>query len=441
VFQLNAAVNGNGGGVSPGGGSMGGNVLWASAMDAGRIIASRTPRSQVGIRAPIRLSSRVGRWQGIIVDERAVRAPPFPPTRSPPSSQVATGTALAGAMARVLACRHVSGMRADRLLTSVEFHTAGIGMRLITSGVPRLPGASIADKRAYFQQHLDHLRRGLCLPPRGHPGLLIAVLVDPVTPGADFGLLFMYPGGYYVSCGEATIGAATIAVSTGLVPAAAPDTRVLIDTEAGPVETIAHCEGDRVRAVTLRWTPAFVLRPAETVKLEGFGDVPLDLAVGAGNVFAIVEAARVGLAIRRDLAGEIARRGMAARAAVNEQLRVEAPGSGVVPIENVILHEPLAAGVSRNALVWGPGQVDVAPCGSGTCARLALFHHRGQLAVGGTCVSEGLSGLSFTGRIAGETVVAGHRAILPEITGSAHVTGTSQLTFDPDDPLRDGLPP
>ena len=129
------------------------------------------------------------------------------------------------------------------------------------------------------------------------------------------------------------------------------------------------------------------------------------------------------------------------RAAVNEQLRIEGPDGGATPIDNVLLHEPLARGVSRNALVWGPGQVDVAPCGSGTCARMALFHHRGELAVGESYTSEGLSGLTFTARLAAETSVGGRRAVLPEITGSAYITGTSQFLFDPDDPLREGLRP
>lgn len=331
-------------------------------------------------------------------------------------------------------------MRADRLITSIDFHTGGIGMRLLTAGMPRLPGATIAEKRRHFQQHHDDLRTGLCLEPRGHRGMLMAVLVEPVTPGADFGLFFMYPGGYYVSCGEATIGAATVAVSTGLVPRTGNETRVLIDTEAGAIETIAHGGRDRVDAVTIRWIPAYVLRTRETVKIEDVGEVPVDVAVGAGNVFAILDAASLGLAVRREAADDIARRGMAARAAVNEQLRVDAPGRGVAPIENVLVHEPLTAGVSRNALVWGPGQVDAAPCGSGTCARMALFHHRGELAVGGSYTSEGISGLAFTGRIAAETEVEGRRAILPEITGTAYITGTSQFLFDPDDPLRAGLP-
>ncbi|HXL46967.1 MAG TPA: proline racemase family protein, partial [Candidatus Binatia bacterium] len=100
-------------------------------------------------------------------------------------------------------------MRADRVIGTIDFHTAGIGMRLLTSGLGRLPGNTIAEKRQWFQEHLDDLRTGLCLEPRGHRGLLIAVMTEPVTPAANFGLFFIYPGGYYVSCGEGTIGAAT----------------------------------------------------------------------------------------------------------------------------------------------------------------------------------------------------------------------------------------
>jgi proline racemase len=331
-------------------------------------------------------------------------------------------------------------VRTDRLFTTVDFHTAGIGMRLVTAGLGRLPGDSIAARRRHFAEHLDHIRTGLCLEPRGHRSLLIAVLTEAVTPGADFGLFFMYPGGYYVSCGEGTIGAATVAVETGLVPKRGDATTLVIDTETGPIETVARMDSGRVKDVTIKWTASFVAQPAQVVKVDGLGEVPLDIAVGAGNVFAIVEAPAVGLAVRREQVGEIAARGMAVRQAIADHLTVSVPGQGPVPVENVIVHElPDARGVSRNALVWGPGQVDAAPCGSGTCARLALMHHRGRLRVGDTMTSEGLLGLSFLGRIAGETEVAGRPAIMPEITGTAYVTGTSQFFFDPDDPLRDGF--
>src|SRR5262250_2736732 len=135
-------------------------------------------------------------------------------------------------------------MRSDRVIATIDFHTAGIGMRLVTSGLGRLPGSTVAEKRRWFQEHLDHVRTGLCLEPRGHRALLIAVMTEPVTPDAAFGVFFMYPGGYYVSCGEGTIGAATVALETGMVPRRGPQTSIVIDTEAGPVETIARCEGD-----------------------------------------------------------------------------------------------------------------------------------------------------------------------------------------------------
>lgn len=330
-------------------------------------------------------------------------------------------------------------MRTDRVLGTIDFHTAGIGMRLLTSGLGSLPGRTIAEKRRRFQDRFDHLRTGLCLEPRGHRSLLIAAMTEPVTPGAHFGLFFFYPGGYYVSCGEGTIGAATAAVETGIVARGGSETLVVVDTEAGPVETIVRSAGDRVREVTLRWTPAFVVAAGQIVEVDGSGEVPVDIAVGAGNVFAIVEADHLGLGVRREQAKRIARRGMAVREAVNAQLHVEVPGAGKAAVDNVIVHElPDAGGVSPNALVWGPGQVDPAPCGSGTCARMALFHTRGLLGVGSSITSQGLLGLSFTGRIAGLSNVEGRPAILPEVTGTAYLTGTSQFWFDPDDPLRDG---
>src|SRR5215469_7552919 len=249
-------------------------------------------------------------------------------------------------------------MRSDRVINTIDFHTAGIGMRLLTSGLGRLPGGTITEKRRWFQEHLDHLRTGLCLEPRGHRGLLIAVMTEPVTPHASFGLFFIYPGGYFVSCGEGTIGAATVAIETGLVAREGNETPIVIDTEAGVVETIARSDGDRVTEVTLRWTPSFVALGDQSVEVEGVGEVPLDISVGVGNVFAVVEARHLGVAVRREHVKRIAQRGMAVREAVNAQLRVDVPGVGKTTVDNVLVHElPDPNGVSPNALVWGPGQV------------------------------------------------------------------------------------
>src|SRR2546427_7731468 len=173
-------------------------------------------------------------------------------------------------------------MRSDRLIGTIDFPAGGIGMRLLTSGLGRLPGDTIADKRRWFQEHLDDLRTGLCLEPRGHRSLLIAVMTEPVTPSAHFGLFFIYPGGYYVSCGEGTIGAATVALETGMVARAGAETPVVIDTEAGVVETLARSEGDRVREVPLPWTPSFLALPGQTVEVGGVGEGPLGIGGGVG---------------------------------------------------------------------------------------------------------------------------------------------------------------
>jgi proline racemase len=330
-------------------------------------------------------------------------------------------------------------MRSERVLATTDFHTAGIGMRLLTSGLGRLPGTTIGEKRRWFEDHLDHLRTGLCLEPRGHRSLLIAVMTEPVSPEAHFGLFFIYPGGYYVSCGEGTIGAATVAIETGMVERHGVETPVLIDTEAGLVETVVRWDGNRVVEVTLKWAASFLALADQRIEVEGVGEISVDIAVGVGNVFAVAEAGRLGVSVDREQVSKIARRGMAVREAVNAQLHVDVPGLGKTSVDNVLVHElPGADRVSPNALVWGPGQVDAAPCGSGTCARMALLHHRGAMAVGSTLISRGLLGLDFAGRIVGETTVDGCSAILPEITGTAYLTGFSQFLFDPADPLRAG---
>src|SRR3989442_11533457 len=159
-------------------------------------------------------------------------------------------------------------MRSDRVISTIDFHAARIGMRLLTSGLGRRPGGKMGERRRWFREHHDDLRTGLCLEPRGHRSLLIAVMTEPVTPGAHFGLFFMYAGGYYVSCGEASIGAATVALETGMAPREGVETRVVIDTEARGVETIARSAADRAREVTPRRAPSLVALAAQAASAD-----------------------------------------------------------------------------------------------------------------------------------------------------------------------------
>src|SRR5262249_24228293 len=166
-------------------------------------------------------------------------------------------------------------MRSDRVIGTVDFHTAGIGMRLLTSGLGRLPGGTIGGKRRGVPEDPGEPPTRPLPPPPRPPRAPPPPHDRARQPRGRPWPLLLYPRGYYVSCGEGTIGAATVAVETGLVPRTGAETSIVIDTEAGVVETVARSHGDRVREVTLRWTPSFVALPAQTVEVEGVGEVPV----------------------------------------------------------------------------------------------------------------------------------------------------------------------
>jgi proline racemase len=330
-------------------------------------------------------------------------------------------------------------VRSERVIWTVDFHTGGQGMRLLSGGLGKVPGSTMLEKRRHFEQHLDHIRTGLCMEPRGHRDMLMAVMTDPVSDEADFGLLFMDPSAYLDSCGEATIGAATVAIETGLVPASGPRSRVVIDTVAGTVQTLAHVEDGRVREVTMSMRPSFVVAADQAIKVQGLGEVPIDVVVGAGNVFCIVEAEAIGVELQRERIKEILQKGVVIRDAVNDQLQVDVPRMDHVSVGLVEIVEPPAEdGVFRNAVIWGAGAVDRAPCGTGTCARLALLHYRSELDVGQSIIHEGVLGTRFRGLIADASQTETGPTVHPEIGGTAYITCLAQFLFDPQDPLREG---
>jgi len=332
-------------------------------------------------------------------------------------------------------------MRTDRLVYTVDFHTAGVGLRLVTGGLERIRGTTMAEKQRYFQEKLDDVRTGLCMYPRGHRDLLVAVLTEPVTDEADFGLLFMHSGGWLASCGEATFGAVSLAVETGLIRAWGPETPIKVDTVGGTVDAVAHVDGDGgVSSVSVRLAPAFVVLTDEIVKVPGLGEIPFDVAVGAGNVFGYVQASAVDVRIEPGYAGKISETGTAILEALKEQFQLEIPSIGETPPQMVLLYEgPDENGDCHNSLIWGPRRVDPAPCGTGTCGRLALLHHQGRLGVGESIRNHGLLGTWFEGRVLAETEVEAGKAVLPEITATSYITGFSHFAFHPDDPFRDGF--
>ncbi len=329
-----------------------------------------------------------------------------------------------------------------RQIQTIDAHTGGEPFRVIVGGIPELRGNTILDRRRWAQEHIEHVRRGLMWEPRGHADMYGAIITPPVTEGADFGILFLHNEGYSTMCGHGIIAIAKVAIDTGMVPCHEPETVLRIDTPAGPVVARAEVAGGAVQRVAFRNVPSFVVELDCVVDVPELGPVRYDLAFG-GAYYAVVEADAVGVGcVSAEVRGLI-ERGIAIKRAIAAEREIDHPEGGDLGfLYGVIFVEPApsTSGVhSRNVCVFAEGEVDRSPTGTGVSARLAIHYARGELAVGERIVVESLIGSRFGGVILETTTFGGHQAIVPEIDGTAFITGRHEFTFDPSDPLTDGF--
>ncbi|MBO3723635.1 proline racemase family protein [Actinomyces bowdenii] len=328
-------------------------------------------------------------------------------------------------------------------LSTIETHTAGEPTRVIVGGVPEVRGRDMAAKREDLRQRLDHLRRALIHEPRGHADMFGAVVLPPADERADVGVVFMDGGGYLNMCGHGTIGTVTAVLQTGMVPSREGLNPVVLDTPAGLVRTEALVEGGAVTQVSFVNVPAFAYRREVRLELQPGrgGAVVCDIAFG-GSFFAIVSAAQLGVRVSVEDLPALTEAALRLRERINEEVQVRHPD--LPHITGVDLVEVYESSTTpdvdwRNVVVFGSGQVDRSPCGTGTCARMALLHAQGRLPVGRGLVQESLIGTHLRGEALGTTTVGQYPAIIPRVTGSAYVTGYSQMLLDPRDPVRHGF--
>ncbi|MFJ6610137.1 proline racemase family protein [Streptomyces sp. NPDC091289] len=331
-------------------------------------------------------------------------------------------------------------MRSRLVLHTVDSHTEGMPTRVVTGGVGTIPGATMAERRGYFMAHLDHLRTLLMYEPRGHSAMSGAILQPPTRADADWGVLFIEVSGCLPMCGHGTIGVATVLVETGMVPVTEPRTVIRLDTPAGLVVAEVEVADGAALSVTLRNVPSFMDRQDAVVDVPEYGPLLLDLAYG-GNFYAILPLDRVGLPFDRREGPRILAAGLAVMDAVNEQLRPVHPESpDISGCHHVQFTAPGSdARHSRHAMAIHPGWFDRSPCGTGTSARVAQLHARGELGIDEVLVNESFIGTRFTARILEETTLAGRPAVIPSIAGRAWVTATAQFFLDPDDPFPAGF--
>lgn len=326
-------------------------------------------------------------------------------------------------------------------ITTIDAHTAGEPFRVITGGYPDLPGETILARRRYAREKLDHLRTTLMWEPRGHADMYGCIITPPVSSGADMGILFMHNEGYSTMCGHGIIGMATVALETGLLPMTSPETTIKMDTPAGLVTAHARVADGRAQSVYFHNVPSFVLAQDETVDVPGLGSVRYDIAFG-GAFYAFVQAKEVGLTCTPDDFRPLIEKGMSIKRAIMESRPIPHPFEDDLSFlyGTIFIGLPLNPGVhSRNVCIFAEGEVDRCPTGTGVSARLAIHHARGELDLDQPIVVESILGTRFSGRIVKTTTFGPYPAVIPEIEGSAYITGRNEWFVDPADPLRDGF--
>ena len=344
-------------------------------------------------------------------------------------------------------------LRIGPVIEAVDAHAGGEPGRVIVDGVEGVPGSSMFEAMEWLQANRDDLRLRMLREPRGYPAANCNLILKPTDPAADAGYVIMEQVEYPGMSGTNTMCVVTVLLETGMLPMIEPVTELTLEAPAGVIRVRADCRDGKVTAVTFRNVPAFATHLAAPVEVPRLGTVVVDVAYG-GMFYVIAEAEPFGLALTPDEGADIVRITEMIKAAANEQLPVvhpEQPGFSGITIGQLSgpAHDPAnsrrnVVTVSTGTLDWErpatwTGAIDRSPCGTGTSAKMAVLHARGELGVGDAFRHEGILGTVFTGRVVEATTIGPYRAIVPTITGQAWITGFASYVVDPTDPFPDGF--
>lgn len=328
----------------------------------------------------------------------------------------------------------------NRLISTIDAHAGGEPLRIVTGGLPPLPGRTVLDRRTYLHDHHDDLRRLLLFEPRGHADMYGAILTPPDSGDADYGVIFLTNEGYSTMCGHGIIALTTALLETGAFPCSRPETIVTYDTPAGRVVARAMIEDGKVVKVAFENVPAYQCATGTDVDVVG-RTVPVDVAWG-GAFYALVEAQDLGVDLTPESISDLIRLGMEVKRAISNAMDIRHPHDPrLSSLYGTVISGPAhdAASHGRNATIYADGAVDRSPCGTGTSAKLAVLHAADQLGMNEPYIHESIIGTTFEGRVLGEIEEAGYPAVRTEIAGRGFLTGFHQFVLDPDDPTAPGF--
>ena len=331
-------------------------------------------------------------------------------------------------------------MQWRRLISTIDAHAGGEPLRIITSGLPPLPCSTVLERRQSFAQRHDDLRRLLLFEPRGHADMYGAILTEPDSDQADYGVIFLTNEGYSTMCGHGVIALTTALLETGAFPKSEPETIIRYDAPAGRIVARAAISDGRVKQVSFANVPSYRLFCRVPVEVGG-AEVFASVAWG-GAFYALVDADELDVAIDVAHAPRLVELGMAIKRAVAARVEIPHPEDARLSglYGTILSGKPRAAtSHGRNVTIFADGAIDRSPCGTGTSAKLAVLYAEGKLGPGEPYIHESIIDTTFEGRVRGETMVAGRAAVETDIAGHGFITGFHRFVLDQDDPLPAGF--
>lgn len=322
-----------------------------------------------------------------------------------------------------------------RRITTIDMHTGGEPLRVIIDGLPPIEGRNVLEKRRYFREHYDHLRTGLMWEPRGHADMYGAVITS--SEDADFDVFFLHNEGYSTMCGHAIIALTKLVVETGLVSG----DEIVFNVPAGRILARARVVDGQVVETSFQNVPSFLYLRERQVEVPGIGRLEFDVAYG-GAFYAFVSAEAVGLTLEPQHFNRIIDYGRRIKHAVMDQFPITHPfESDLSFLYGTIFtgppHDP--SHYSRNVCIFADGELDRSSTGSGVSARAALHFAKTELGLNEPVTIESILGSTMSVRVVSTTKFGPHDAIIPEVSGTASITGRNEFYFDPEDPFRAGF--